>query len=475
MATYNDRKTTKFWVDPDTKPALEKRDIYVRYDADADKRGVEPDIIAQQAGGRPLIRIGDYRLSSVNLSSVSLEIGEMLLPVISITFKDEEIRFQKNVTSKQELVDFFYGSTKDGYYIKQQYRLLNTYLTPSGPYVTVSAQLWVPKLYEIKTRSFKKKSSYEVIKELCKECGLGLWTNIRTTNDTQTWIQAADTNLEFLKNVITHCFVSDESRVIAFIDQYDYLNLIDVNAAINNREKEKVKVNPYTHEDLKEEFEVVLSNKLDGQDNKKQKDEKNQNMFPIEQWCVGFSYGQNEDELPGKIKRNIIDGNKRKIEIESSVIESNTKLIPSISYLTKKCSCVHDNYIQAELERSYKIAHFQQGDTIEAVMRYPCYFLYPWMYTPVRLFYMKTKGEHDDQTSDMTAEEMYDKTANIKFPDENDAMEYENVLHSGDYIIESISYEFVDPDSDPEEELNCKQILRLHRQPLNEIPKQLQI
>lgn len=475
MATYNDRKTTKFWVDSSTKPSLKKRDIIVRYDEDADKRGVEPDEVAQQAGGRPLLRIRDYRLSSSDLASVNLEIGESLLPLITVTFKDEAVRFQKNVTSKQEFVDFFYGSTKDGYYIKQQYRLLDTYLTPSGPYVTINAQLWIPKIYEIKTRSFKNKSSYEVIKEICKECEIGLWTNIRTTNDTQTWIQDKCTTLEFLKKVISHCFVSDESRVIAFVDQYDYLNLIDVNSAINNREKEKVKVNPYTHEDLKDEYDVILSNKRAGQDNKKLDDEKNHNLFPIERWCVGFSYGDNEDNLPNKIIRNVIDGDAREIEIESNEIESNTNLIASYSYLTKKSENIHEKYLSVEYERPYKIAHFQQGDTIEAVMKYPCYFLYPWMYVPVRLFYSKTKGEHDDQTSEATAEEMYDKTANMKYPDENDTFEYENILHSGDYIIESITYEFVDPDADPDEELNCRQILKLHRQPLNEIPKQLQI
>lgn len=472
MSTFNDRKTTHFWVDSETSPNLEKRDIIVRYDADSEKRHVTPDEVAQQAGMMPLIRVGDYRVSGTDIASVNLTIGESFLPVISITFKDQYTRFQKNVTSRQELLDFFYGSTRDAYFIKQQYRVLNTYISPSSPYVTVDAKMWVPEFYKKHIRSFDDKTSYEVIKELCKECKIGLWTNIRETNDRQKWIQDNCTNLEFIQRVISKAFISDETRIISFIDQYDYLNLIDINSALNNRSIEKVSVNPYTHEDMTE-TDVILSNKRAGQDNKKPNDEKNENIFPIQRWANSFTYGQNEEVIPEKIERNTWSIDKRKIEIEQTTLESNTKLIPTTSYISTKWSNVHDNYDSVEKERGTKILHFSQGDTLEVEMRYPCYFLYPWMYVPVRMFYSKIKGEHDDQTSESTAEEMYDKTAKMKFPDENDTLEYENILHSGDYIIESITYTFEDPDTDASVDSFCKQILKLHRQPLNNPPKQL--
>lgn len=86
--------------------------------------------------------------------------------------------------------------------------------------------------------SFSKQTSFEVLKEIALNMGLGFATNIQKTNDSMTWINPADTYLKFIQEITERAYISDDSFVWSFIDFYYNLNFVDIEKELNESPKE---------------------------------------------------------------------------------------------------------------------------------------------------------------------------------------------------------------------------------------------
>jgi hypothetical protein len=69
---------------------------------------------------------------------------------------------------------------------------------------------------------------------VARELQLGLATNIDTTDDSQSRIQAYETYLEFIKSIAKDSYIDEESFTKFYIDQYYYLNYVEVNKIFNS-------------------------------------------------------------------------------------------------------------------------------------------------------------------------------------------------------------------------------------------------
>lgn len=76
-------------------------------------------------------------------------------------------------------------------------------------------------------------TSYNVLKSISKEAGLGFASNIDNTDDSMVWINPADQYLEYMQNIIKHSYKSQESFMFAYVDFYYNLNYIDVETALS--------------------------------------------------------------------------------------------------------------------------------------------------------------------------------------------------------------------------------------------------
>ena len=85
--------------------------------------------------------------------------------------------------------------------------------------------------------------------------------------------------------------------------------------------------------------------------------------------------------------------------------------------------------------------------------------LYPYMYCPLILTTQLTRPEYDEAESDATVSELDKRKPKVE------EMELPDVMHSGDYIVRSIRYEFTNSQQE-----NI-QYVRLTRLPLEEIPE----
>lgn len=94
-------------------------------------------------------------------------------------------------------------------------------------------------------------TSYQVFENIAKESGLGLMSNISSSNDKMKWLNPGDNVYKFLQSCLDRSWVSESSYVWGFIDLYYNLNYIDVEKSlqqdvkeltwlVNNIEKKKI-------------------------------------------------------------------------------------------------------------------------------------------------------------------------------------------------------------------------------------------
>jgi hypothetical protein len=103
----------------------------------------------------------------------------------------------------------------------------------------------------IKNMSFPSMTSFQVLQQVAKETLLGFVTNIDDTNDSMTWINPGEDYIkDFLPDVVSESYKSDDSFLWSFIDYYYNLNYIDIETALN--------------EDITNQQTILNSNDLNG-------------------------------------------------------------------------------------------------------------------------------------------------------------------------------------------------------------------
>jgi len=94
----------------------------------------------------------------------------------------------------------------------------------------------------------KKGTSYDVIKQMAFDLNLGFASNVKSSNDSMTWINCSDTYPEFIKDVTKYSFISKDSFVWTFIDFQYNINYVDIQLEMNyfNKEEKGTITNPQT-------------------------------------------------------------------------------------------------------------------------------------------------------------------------------------------------------------------------------------
>jgi muramidase (phage lysozyme) len=92
---------------------------------------------------------------------------------------------------------------------------------------TITGIIDIPDFYKVNFKSYNS-TSFDTLREVCREHRLGFNSNIDQTNDQMNWIKNGITTKEFIKNIITHSYISDNSFTQGYIDFYWSLNFIDI-------------------------------------------------------------------------------------------------------------------------------------------------------------------------------------------------------------------------------------------------------
>ena len=94
---------------------------------------------------------------------------------------------------------------------------------------TIEGTLRVPGLHAEWCKTFKDKTAYDTIIEVCNELKVGFASNETSTSDKQTWLNPFDTYNKFLNDVTMASYKDDESFFKSYFDHYYYLNYVNLN------------------------------------------------------------------------------------------------------------------------------------------------------------------------------------------------------------------------------------------------------
>lgn len=163
-----------------------------------------------ETGFIPRIRIGVIILDGIFISKYFPKDGDpMSLFIRSKTDEFKPIRCDFEIT----LVNAFPSKSESG----------------DVQSFTIEGILRIPGLYAEWCKTFKDKTSFDAIIDVCNELKVGFASNETTMNDKQNWINPFDTYDKFLNDVTMASYKDDDSFFKSFFDHYYYLNLVNVN------------------------------------------------------------------------------------------------------------------------------------------------------------------------------------------------------------------------------------------------------
>lgn len=92
----------------------------------------------------------------------------------------------------------------------------------------ITGELWIPNLYDPLSKAYKG-TSYEVLKQIARDLGLGFASNDTSTADSQIWINPRGNYYDLILDIAEHAWKDESSFFQVFIDVYYHLNFINVN------------------------------------------------------------------------------------------------------------------------------------------------------------------------------------------------------------------------------------------------------
>jgi hypothetical protein len=301
-------------------------------------------------------------------------------------------------------------------------------------------------------------TSFETIQKIAGEMGVGFASNITNTKDAQTWINPADTRMEFIKNITSAAYKNDDSFLISYVDFYYNINLIDIETqfadtttglkGITNNSmyitggEEQVSDlfltnNPdsYNTNCFISKFNIVNEStnvNLDigyfGEIRYYKKIEKEMNIFNTD--TISYA-GQNNDTIVLKSNSDI------------STENLNNFGGAHVYYGTIDTDNMHENYHYASMQNDRNVSFFQKVK-MKIILPQPNFNLYRFQMILVKLYKMQEMDTKERHTNLNDIEGNAGK--NI----------YEDKLNkrlSGDWMITGINYKY-DPDSGWEQEVN---------------------
>lgn len=92
---------------------------------------------------------------------------------------------------------------------------------------TITGILDLKDFYKIRYQSYKG-TSFETLRKISSELGVGFNSNIVNTNDSMTWVNNGKLFPTFISDIITHSYISDTNYVLGYIDYYYCFNYVDI-------------------------------------------------------------------------------------------------------------------------------------------------------------------------------------------------------------------------------------------------------
>lgn len=196
---------------------------------DFDRQGTDDASSGQVATSIGLTPFMNYHGSQINdkdIQSLTLE-HDGMIPKVNILFRDTNGMMSKEPPRDDTTFDIFLQSRSVNLKsIHLKFKIEEFKKLQSNQY-SLSGTLDISGLYRNKF-TVKRGTSFEVLREICKDLGLGFNSNIDNTKDNMPWRNIGDKQYKFVEEIIKHSYTSEESFMAGYIDYYYCFNYVDI-------------------------------------------------------------------------------------------------------------------------------------------------------------------------------------------------------------------------------------------------------
>ena len=191
----------------------------------------------------PFININSYNLRGLEYLKIDMNSE---IPELYLVFKTYETNFlftaypkdgdllclyikaiselYKPIRHDYTIVEVVCSEPEAVYGMSENYQATSVYYTFS-----IKAQLRIPKLFQHVCRAYANKTSWETLRMVAKELGLGFSSNEKNTSDTMTWISPNLSQVWFIENVVNNSWKGEEDAFDWWIDPYYNLTFVNMN------------------------------------------------------------------------------------------------------------------------------------------------------------------------------------------------------------------------------------------------------
>ena len=190
---------------------------------------------------KPFILVNSYQFGPEDIESFELDLSGVV-PQCSIVLADNKNSFQVEFYPRDG--DFFtilLNSKQQETFksVHMDFDITSVEIEPATegatPIISMEGIAKIPKLYAEECQTLESASSLDHLELISRDLELGLATNVDSTEDAQSRIQAFVTYYDFIESIVEDSYISDDSFTVYHIDQYYYLNYVDVNKIFNSK------------------------------------------------------------------------------------------------------------------------------------------------------------------------------------------------------------------------------------------------
>lgn len=213
--------------------------------------GTSEDLGAQKGGktgrqiqkdlgtGYPFININNYVFNNQEILEFTLDATGFIPKVrLKVNLVNTSVFKSSSIPKDGDIMSIFIRAKNDAFKpIRNDYVVTNVDVGKGGTEgrgstIYLDGELFIPHIHDEVIKSYEG-TSFDVLKKICTEMGLGFATNETSTLDEQIWICPNDTMFNFMQHITSHSWKDEKSFYMCYVDVYYHLNFINVNNQVD--------------------------------------------------------------------------------------------------------------------------------------------------------------------------------------------------------------------------------------------------
>ncbi len=201
--------------------------------------------VAQSLGNLPIVYYNGYQIDMHDITYFNLYYNGSL-PCFELGYYDSlNLSKDKLFPNDDDKVKIFLNPRSQQ--LKEiliQFKI--TQFTVNERKYTMKGVLDINLLHVVRFKAYENMTSHKVLQSISKEVGLGFNTNIDDCDDSMTWIQAGDSTMDFIEEIVESSYKSDNGFIASYIDYYYNFNLVDIQKELERNVDSDLGVNDST-------------------------------------------------------------------------------------------------------------------------------------------------------------------------------------------------------------------------------------